>query len=151
MSPAAPVDQPCAVLATSNTLPYGILAASISLGIALAAGLIALGVKGRTGLPRLKSHQPPPLPAPVLGRQKRQVSLRDMTTARLSPVTGDEAGAVQAPASIDPSSGPSASAPASDGASPFDASPKDSPVASNGPAGSGLPHEGAAGAAEGSV
>ena len=152
MSRVALVEHLCAVLATSDTLPYAVVAASVSLGIALAAGLLAFSVKGRTGLPRLKPHKPPPFPAQVLGRPRRQVSLRDMTAARLSSVESGEAGAVQAPASIDPSSGPSSSLPEFDAASPLDtASPKPSPAVSNGSAGSALPQDGSAGCAEGSA
>jgi hypothetical protein len=93
-------------VASSGAIPYGI-AASISLGIALAAVLAALSLKGRTGLPKLRSHQPSPLPGTVTGRSRPHLSMRDMATAHLVPMDAGEAGAAQAPASIDPSPGSS--------------------------------------------
>jgi hypothetical protein len=94
-------------LASSGAIPYDILAAGISLGIALAAVLAALSLKGRAGPPKLRSRQPSPLPGTVTGRSRPHLSMRDMATAHLVPMDAGEAGAAQAPASIDPSPGSS--------------------------------------------
>jgi hypothetical protein len=105
MFPGSSLEHLSTVLASSGAVPYGILAAWIALGIALAAGLAALTLKGRTGLQRLRSHQSPPFPGATNGRSRPHLSMHDMATAHLLPINAGEAGAAQAPASIDPSPG----------------------------------------------
>jgi hypothetical protein len=127
------------VLSVSEGVPYAILAASVSLGIALAAGFAAVGFKSRAGLPHLRSHRAIPFPGAPTQRHRPHLSLHDMATAHLAPLEPGEAGAAQAPASIDPP--PSSSDPFDEasGASPEAPSPNPSPLLANGSVEMGLP------------
>ena len=77
------------MVATSDTVVYAVLAVTMSLAIVLVLGLLALALKGRTGLPKgWRRHEPPPLPGPVLGKSRRQVSIADVPSFRL--LRGDD-------------------------------------------------------------
>jgi len=133
------------VLASSGAVPYGILAAWIALGIALAAGLTALTLKGRTGLQRFRSHEPPPFPGATNGHSRPHLSMHDMATAHLLPINAGEAGASQAPASIDPSPGSSDPFEDTSGISTAATSSAPPPTSESGSEEMGFPHTEATG------
>ncbi len=132
------------VLASSGAVPYAILAASVSLGIALGAGVSALTLKGRGGLQRLRPHHPPVFPGAMNGRSRPHLSMRDMATAHLV-VNAGEAGAAQAPASIDPSPGSSDPFGDTSGISTAITSSAPPPTPESGSDEIGFPHTDAAG------
>lgn len=140
MSPESSVGHLSTLLASSDAVPHEILVAGISLGVALAAGLAALMLKGRTGLSRLRSHRPPPFSDTVTGRSRPHLSIRDMATAHLLPVDAGEAGAIQAPASIDPSPGSSDPLEDTSGVSTAVTSSVTPPAVENGSDEIGFPH-----------